>query len=286
MSARLTARLALGTVVLATGIAALPAPAAAAPDPATLAAVTERDPATGNNIKYPVKPGDVVPASLGVTNLGDAPVKGVVVQVRAFDDLDLLTTYDNCWYTVDSNLDIAWCEFDDELAAHATLAPAGDLIVTKPDARPDKVTTVVFRWASKKWADELGGVQQLAKNDGNGTEPVRGSGATLTLTPRELSLSSTPRPINFVYASLVTPTSGPTATPSPTTSATPSVSASPTAGLPSASPSAPGAAGGDGGGLPVTGSKTATMVSAGVVLLLLGGAGYLVARRRRTRFVA
>ncbi|MFU8854580.1 LPXTG cell wall anchor domain-containing protein, partial [Micromonospora sp. SL1-18] len=55
---------------------------------------------------------------------------------------------------------------------------------------------------------------------------------------------------------------------------------------PSVSPSAPGEDGGDGGGLPVTGSKTATVAGAGAALLLLGGAGYLVARRRRTRFVA
>ncbi|MDZ5442388.1 LPXTG cell wall anchor domain-containing protein [Micromonospora sp. 4G57] len=292
MTARLSARLALGAAVLATGVTALPAPALAGPDTATLAAVTEQDPATGRNVKYPVKPGEVVPASLGVTNLGDAPVNGVVVQVRAFDDLDLLTKYDNCWYVVDSNLDIAWCEFDDVLAAQATLAPAEDLIVTRTNARADKVTTVVFRWVSKAWADELGGVQKLAENE-NGTDPVRGGGPTLTLAPRDLPLPSKPIPINFVYASLVTPpTASPTATASPTTSASPTASATPTAGVtptgtaPSASPAAPGAGGGDGGGLPVTGSDNVAVAGAGVALLLLGGVGYLAARRRRTRFVA
>ncbi|GAA4565175.1 hypothetical protein GCM10023176_12610 [Micromonospora coerulea] len=289
MTARLSARLALGAAILAAGVAALPAPALAAPDPAKLAAVTEQDPATGRNIKYPVKRGEVVPASLGVTNLGDAPVKGLVVQVRAVDDLDLLPKYDNCWYGKDSNVDIAWCEFDDELAVGATLATTGDLIVTSTDAQADKVVVVIFRWASKEWADGLGGVQKLAENE-QGTDPVRGTGSTLTLAPRELPLPAKPNPINFVYASLVTPpAASPTASPStstsPSASISPSASASPTGPLPSASPAAPGAGGGD-GGLPVTGSNTATVAGVGAVLLLLGGVGYLVARRRRTRFVA
>lgn len=293
MTIHLSARLALGGSLLAAGLVAAPVSAHAAEpgaDTATLAAVTEQDPATGRNVKYPVRPGDVVPGSLGVTNLGDEPVKGVVVQMRAFDDLDLVTTYDNCWYAVDSNLDIAWCEFDDELAAHATLAPSGDVIVTRSDARADKVVSVVFRWFSKAWADERGGVQKLAQGDADqGTTAVRGTGAGLPLTPRELPLPATPRPINFVYATLVTPSGPqPSATVSPTVGASPTGVPTPSApaGAPGGTPAAPGAGGGDGGGLPVTGSNTAGVAGAGVALLLLGGVGYLVARRRRTRFVA
>jgi LPXTG-motif cell wall-anchored protein len=48
----------------------------------------------------------------------------------------------------------------------------------------------------------------------------------------------------------------------------------------------PGGESGDDGGLPVTGSGTGTMVGVGGVLLLLGYAGYLVGRRRRSRFAA
>jgi LPXTG-motif cell wall-anchored protein len=36
----------------------------------------------------------------------------------------------------------------------------------------------------------------------------------------------------------------------------------------------------------VTGSDTVTVAGIGVALLLIGGAGYLIARRRRSRFVA
>ncbi|MEU4470260.1 LPXTG cell wall anchor domain-containing protein [Micromonospora sp. NPDC023888] len=71
-----------------------------------------------------------------------------------------------------------------------------------------------------------------------------------------------------------TPTSQPTTTPSATPTAVPTPASSTTA------------AGGDGGGLPVTGAQTATMVGIGGALLLLGGAVYVIGRRRRARFVA
>ncbi|WP_341718620.1 LPXTG cell wall anchor domain-containing protein [Micromonospora sp. FIMYZ51] len=85
------------------------------------------------------------------------------------------------------------------------------------------------------------------------------------------------------------PTPTPSATPSTTPSTTPSVTPSATATVapvpsPSASLGAPGD--GEGGGLPVTGADTATVASIGGALLLLGGAGYLIGRRRRSRFVA
>lgn len=288
MTTRLSARLALGVVVLAAGVAVLPTAAVAATDTATLAAVTEQDPATGKNMKYLVEPGEVVPAAFGVTNLGEAPVKGLVVQLRMLDDLDFATKYDNCWYAVDSNADTAWCEFDDELAVDATLALVGDVVATKPDARADKVTSIMFRWGSKEWADAQGGVQQLAQQyAAQGTTAERGTESGLTLAARELPLPATPERINFAYAGLVTaPTGEPTPSASATATAAPTSSAP--AGAPTASPAAPGqgGTGGDGGGLPVTGSNTATVAGAGVALLLLGGAGYLVARRRRTRFVA
>ncbi|MEU2616080.1 ALF repeat-containing protein [Micromonospora sp. NPDC007271] len=89
---------------------------------------------------------------------------------------------------------------------------------------------------------------------------------------RALDCASQPAP---------TATSQPTPTPSATPSATTTVAPTPAS---SASLGAPG--GGEGGGLPVTGDDTATVAGIGGALLLLGGAGYLVGRRRRSRFVA
>ncbi|MCZ7377670.1 LPXTG cell wall anchor domain-containing protein [Micromonospora sp. WMMC250] len=86
-------------------------------------------------------------------------------------------------------------------------------------------------------------------------------------TARELDCASQPTP---------TPSATPSATPSPTTTdaPTPAPSTSLAAG------------GGEGGGLPLTGANTATVISVGGALVLLGGIGFLIGRRRRSRFVA
>jgi LPXTG-motif cell wall-anchored protein len=89
---------------------------------------------------------------------------------------------------------------------------------------------------------------------------------------RALDCASQPAP---------TATSQPTPTPSTTPSATTTIAPAPAS---SASLGAPD--GGEGGGLPVTGEDTATVAGIGGALLLLGGAGYLIGRRRRSRFVA
>ncbi|NYT94861.1 ALF repeat-containing protein [Salinispora sp. H7-4] len=81
-------------------------------------------------------------------------------------------------------------------------------------------------------------------------------------------------------AAQATPTPSATTTPTPTPSATATDAPTP---APSASQGAPG---GEGGGLPVTGANTTTVAGIGGALLLLGGAGYLIGRRRRTRFAS
>ncbi len=77
-----------------------------------------------------------------------------------------------------------------------------------------------------------------------------------------------------------TTSSRPASTPSVTPSATTSAVAIP---VPSASSPT---SGGDGGGLPVTGAATGAVAGIGGALLFLGGVGYLIGRRRRSRFVA
>ncbi|GAA2564348.1 hypothetical protein GCM10010435_40850 [Winogradskya consettensis] len=72
--------------------------------------------------------------------------------------------------------------------------------------------------------------------------------------------------------------------PTPSSSVAPSAS-EPAVGFPSSSASA-GSSDGEGGGLPVTGAATGTVAGVGGALLVIGGAGYLIGRRRRSRFVA
>ncbi|MGC5305635.1 LPXTG cell wall anchor domain-containing protein [Micromonospora zamorensis] len=91
---------------------------------------------------------------------------------------------------------------------------------------------------------------------------------------RALDCASKPTP---------TPSASASATPSASPSATTTVAPTPTS---SASLGAPGGENGEGGGLPVTGANTATVAGIGGALLLLGGVGYLVGRRRRSSFVA
>jgi hypothetical protein len=43
-----------------------------------------------------------------------------VVNIPVVDDLDLPRDFTNCRYYVDSNLDGAWCEFDQELPVGGT----------------------------------------------------------------------------------------------------------------------------------------------------------------------
>ena len=72
------------------------------------------------------------------------------------------------------------------------------------------------------------------------------------------------------------PTTSPSVTPSATVTGAPTPTSSAGAG----------ASGGEGGGLPNTGADAGTVAGIGGALLLLGGVGYLIGRRRRSRFVA
>ncbi|WP_433827859.1 LPXTG cell wall anchor domain-containing protein [Actinoplanes sp. CA-015351] len=98
---------------------------------------------------------------------------------------------------------------------------------------------------------------------------------------RALDCASQPTP-----SATVTTSTAPSATPSATATASATASSTTTAAPVATSSASSDAPGGEGGGLPVTGTDTGTMAGIGGALLLLGGAGYLIGRHRRSRFVA
>ncbi|GGQ82176.1 LPXTG cell wall anchor domain-containing protein [Couchioplanes azureus] len=286
---------ALGAGFVSAGVLAMPAAAAAEPatDTAKVVAVDEYD-AAGKPRMYPIHRGEEIPLTLRVANAGAAPTK-VVVNVGVVNDLDLPRSSENCWYYVDSNLDGAWCELDQELAAGAAYETSPVRIAATADAKPDRVQTVIHRWFTQDWAEKQGGIEALAKKDsGRGTAPVKGTRDTLRLQPKALTIPADAKWVGFTGVSLITPPGAPTGTPTARPSATASAGAeAPASAGPSfppsvtATPAAAGAGGSAGdGGLPVTGAKVATVAGGGVALLVLGLAGLLLARRRRNRFVA
>ncbi|GIE81200.1 hypothetical protein Aph02nite_71500 [Actinoplanes philippinensis] len=91
---------------------------------------------------------------------------------------------------------------------------------------------------------------------------------------RALDCAAQPSPSPSVKPSVT-----PGTTPSATVTASPSVTASAGAGAGEDD-------GGEGGGLPVTGAAAGTVAGVGGALLALGAAGYVIGRRRRSRFEA
>ncbi|MEU7909053.1 LPXTG cell wall anchor domain-containing protein [Actinoplanes sp. NPDC049118] len=270
--------LGLGAAVVALGAMSFPAAASATDsDGPDLVAVTETDPVTGKTKVYPVKPGDLSPAVLGVANNSDEAVDGVVVHIRVLNDLDLPRTFSNCRYYVDSNLDGAWCEFDQELAPGATYAIAEPLVAVAPAAVQKNIGAIVFGWTTAEDARAKGGIEALAKAESLRGESTPGSKGAVALEARPLPMPASPNSLGFAYVRLPQAASTPSTGPATTTPATPAATPTSTGAV---------AAGGEGGGLPVTGAGAATVAGAGATLLLAGGAGYVVARRRRTRFIA
>ncbi|HWH00851.1 MAG TPA: LPXTG cell wall anchor domain-containing protein [Pilimelia sp.] len=281
MTARLRAPLGLGLAALSAAALA-PATAAAAAGVPPLSALTDRD-GTGATRPVAGRPGELVAPVLGVANLSGAPVKGAAVQIRVIEGLDLPRTFANCQYFVDSNLEGAWCQFDEELAAGGTYAMPDFRVAVAPDAI--RADSIVFRWVTPEQVAAGGGIEALAKRDSRTDESAAGTQGPLRLEPRQLPLPAAPHPIGFASVRVTapsptqtTPAPPATATPVPPTEGSPQPSAPPTAAA------TPPADGGGAGELPVTGSATTTAAGLGIVLLITGGVGYLVARRRRIRF--
>jgi LPXTG-motif cell wall-anchored protein len=260
---------ALGAAAMTAGVLAVPSVASAADDAPRFAALSERDDA-GRAVSYPIRRGESVAVVLGVANVGTAAAAGVVVNVRVFDDVDLPRTFTNCQYYVDSNLEGAWCEIDQELAAgNGTYALSPFQVAAAREARADHLPAIVFQWFPKDWADENGGIAELAKKDsGQGTTPAAGTESALGLVAKPLVIPAETSRVGFAYVKLATPS-----TPSPSPS-----------GSPPAAPATTPPASGSGGGLPVTGADARTAGIAGAALVIAGVVAFLVARRRRARF--
>jgi len=237
---------------------------AAPPDPAKIEAVTElKEDVLYAKLTYPVRRGEPVRAPLGVINVDNAPVRGLVAGVRALGDLEFARRYRNCWYTVNGDADIAWCSFDVVLPADGGLVIAAPMVAAEQHAQADKVRTIPFRWASRRWADARGGLRNVVNHfRAPGATVTRGTGGTLTLQRRRLPTADIRTAGNSIFVELI---DGPAAT----TAASPSPTGSPATTL------------GSGGGLPVTGSQPARMAGLGGTLLLTGIVAYLIARRRR-----
>jgi hypothetical protein len=284
MTTRRYARFALAVPVLLTIVAGLPSAAVAAPvDPAKLEAVTELEPdELWVKLTYKVRRGEEVHAPLGVISVDKPPVKGLVVEFRAMDDLEFVRHYRNCWYTTNANADIAWCEFDTVLPGYSGLTIESPVVAAEAQATPEGVTRLPFRWASKRWADDRGGLRKVVDYfKAPGAPVTRGTGELLTLHKRTLPMADIRVPGNFLLLEL--DESPPTSSPSPSTSPTASPSPRPTAtsSSPTAAPTPTPTEPANGAGLPVTGSPAGPVAGLGAALLIAGLAAVLIARRRR-----
>jgi len=245
------------------------------PDSADLDAVQERAAAGERPRIRRYTRGEPVPGSIGVRNRGDAPVDGLVVELRLADeDMAFLKKYDNCWYALEGKPDSAWCEFDRDVVAGATLKLAAPVAVATQQRFGDIIKDIRFRWASADWAQGHGGIRDLAEMSATpGTDVERGTEGTLTLetAPADLKPGLTGA-VDYILFSVPPVGAEPSTTP-PTTP-------------PTTTPGDGQGGGEGGGGLPITGTQTATVAAVGGGLLVTGLIGYAVARRRRTRFVA
>ncbi|AGL17268.1 LPXTG cell wall anchor domain-containing protein [Actinoplanes sp. N902-109] len=270
----------------------LPANPPVDPNTAQLAAVTEKGPETYQTKVGKLGPDTDFPGTVAVRNDGGKTVDGLVLELRLSDnDLSFTTRSSNCWYALEDKPDSAWCAFDDTLAADAVKKLATPIATTGATGREEIFKDVRFHWTTKAWADEHGGIQALTQLAATpGTSAVRGTGPALelaTVAPGTALAGHLAGSTDFLLA-VWAPGAGPS--PSPTPAATPTTTKPATGGGTgdgsTGDGSSDGQAGGDGGGLPVTGTKTALVAGIGLALLLAGGAGLLVARRRKTRFLA
>jgi hypothetical protein len=220
------------------------------------------------------EPGKRVAVPIEVTNKGTKPVKGAVMRVLGTGDLEIAGRYTNCEYS-DQN-DEVFCRFDEELAASATYVLSESPLALQAEADTTKNHPYSAHLWTRDDADEAGSLSKLAYHT---LTPGTSGVLRLVRKPaadRVRALTTDSNGANNIAFGAVKPIPAAPGGIKPTATA-PSASASAAPAL---------AAGGSGGGLPVTGVEVTAIAGAGAALLGLGGVGYLLARRRRTRFVA
>jgi len=209
------------------------------------------------------RPGQPINPPLLVTNNGSKPVDGAALRLVGYGDLRRFNSYTNCGY--DSGDQQMYCRFDTVLAPGATYELNGWPFALRPKATPGEASGYAAILFTGDDFDETGIMSALTK----------GSAGVLRLDPQPSALrapttdSHGENNIAFGHVDVFdVPGGGPSS--------------------PATTPPGGGSHGGGqaGGGLPVTGLPIGAIAGAGAGLLVLGGAGFLVARRRRARFVA
>ncbi|MDP9794928.1 LPXTG-motif cell wall-anchored protein [Catenuloplanes nepalensis] len=201
------------------------------------------------------------------------------VERKAYTDIRKLVTID-----LDTATDVEVRVLANQIMSAAkaeTLPILTGAVQERLDGTEDELRAFLKEDAQKAWSVDLRvSVTRTLTDAGTNVEAVaqetlRGEGIDAYLTYLNDGLYSA-RALDCKTRPTATPTVTPSATTSATPTSTPTAPTTPTTAAP----------GGEGGGLPVTGADTGTVAAIGGALLLLGGLGYLIGRRRRSRFVA
>ncbi|WP_317620683.1 LPXTG cell wall anchor domain-containing protein [Actinoplanes sp. KI2] len=193
------------------------------------------------------------------------------VERKVYEDIRKLVTID-----LDTATDVQVRILANQILAEATaesLSVLPDAVQKGLDGTPDDLRTFLKTGLSKPWSTALRvAVDQTLTGAGTNVKAA----AQKALDDETIDAYLAYLNDGLYAARALDCAPKPPTTPSATTTAAvlPTSSAGPTAG------------GGKGAALPETGADTGTVAAIGGALLLIGGTGYLLARRRRSRFVA
>jgi hypothetical protein len=207
--------------------------------------------------------GKPVSVPLEVRNLSDRAVDGVGMRMVGYQGLQHFGDYSNCGYsTGDQEM---FCRFAETIPAGGTYVLSDPALAVRTDAEAGtgRYSAIVLTGDEFDDGNYLGGLR-------------RGTNGVLHLVPKASAARAHVPAVdskganNLTFGSVTIP-AAPTPTPGPTPTVIPTTATGPDGG---------GTGGGD-GGLPVTGAPVTAIAGAGLVLVLLGGLGFRLARRRR-----